>query len=199
MNHRRELSTRIGLSAGIALLTLSVAGAGLLLTGIAGCGSDDKTETVTADERGARSPGDPLEVGDLAPDFRLERLDGSPLQLSDLRGKAVLIDFWATWCPPCRVAMPDLIQLSRDHADSLVVVGIALDQQGRQVVEPFVEKFGVTFEVVLYDDKVVTDYGNIRSIPTTFLVDPQGRVVGKWVGLASKENYEEAIRVALRG
>jgi cytochrome c biogenesis protein CcmG/thiol:disulfide interchange protein DsbE len=141
----------------------------------------------------------PLDIGDSAPDFQLARLDGSLLRLSELRGKAVLVDFWATWCGPCRQSMPHLQQLSEEYADRLVIVGIAMDRQGKKVVAPFVDKQGITFEIVLPDTKVSADYGGIKYLPTTFLVDPAGRITAKWVGLVGKEAYKKAIHEALVG
>jgi cytochrome c biogenesis protein CcmG/thiol:disulfide interchange protein DsbE len=164
----------------------------LLLALLAGCGSDDDSGEAAVHQEGTTTG-----VGDTAPDFKLARLDGSLLQLSDLRGKAVLVDFWATWCPPCRAALPHLKELDEQYGDQLVVVGIALDREGRRVVEPFVQKHDISFEVVLPDDKVVDAFGGITSIPTSFLIDPGGRIVGKWVGLTPKGVYEGAITQAL--
>lgn len=162
---------------------------------VAGCGS--KNEGTESEQPGSARSAASLGIGDPAPDFRLQRLDGTPLQLSDLRGKAVLIDFWATWCPPCRFALPHLQELNADFGDRLVVVGIALDREGKQVVEPFVAKNGIDFEIVLPDAHVIDAYGGISSIPTSFLVDPAGRIAGKWIGLTSKATLANAVSAAL--
>jgi cytochrome c biogenesis protein CcmG/thiol:disulfide interchange protein DsbE len=151
-------------------------------------GTDDASEATVA--TGGK-------VGNAAPGFALARLDGSTLDLAELRGKTVLLDFWATWCPPCRMAMPHLQALSQEYADQLVVVGIAMDQGGAGVVGPFVTKEQLSFEVVIMDANVIRDYGGISSIPTTFLIDPQGRIVNKWIGYQNKAVYEGAIKKVL--
>jgi len=165
---------------------------------LVGCGGDDTSRDQEAiDQATGKSVGG--DVGDLAPSFQLLRLDGSKLALGDLRGKAVLVDFWATWCPPCRMALPHLQELSAQYSEQLVIVGIALDQGGARVVAPFVEREGVTFEIVLPDanNQVARDFGGIASIPTSFLVDPEGRIAAKWIGYKTKAEYEGAIRRVL--
>lgn len=166
----------------------------LLLVGalFAACGSNDtgtaqQNQTTVAPAAGAR-------VGAEVPDFQLQRLDGSTLTLSELRGKAVMIDFWDTWCPPCRAAMPHLQEISEEYANDLVIVGVAFGRQGRDAVAKFVQDNGLTFEFVLANQKVLTDFGGLPSIPTTFLVDRDGKVVRKWVGGQSKQAYEAAVQ-----
>ena len=162
----------------------------LLLIALSGCSGN-------TDEQPAAGASTGAVVGGSVPDFELKRLDGSTLQLSSLRGKAVLIDFWDTWCPPCVAAMPHLQEISTQHAGDLVVVGIAFGRQGPDAVDKFVRSKGLTFEFVLADEKVIDAFGDLQSIPTTFLVDAQGRVTNKWVGGQSKSVYESAVRAAL--
>ncbi len=162
---------------------------------IAGCGdqASDQANGRTDGQADAPAPAG-ARIGAEVPDFRLERLDGSALQLSDLRGKAVIIDFWDTWCPPCRAAMPHLQEISETYKDDLVVVGVAFGRQGKAAVQKFVTEQGLTFEFVLADQNVVNDFGGLQSIPTTFLVDRQGKVTHKWVGGQSKAAYESAVQ-----
>lgn len=159
----------------------------------AGCGGEgDANAGAAASGSAAAASAKP------APDFALQTLDGGTVRLSDLRGDVVLVDFWATWCPPCRKALPHLQELHEELGDSgLKVVGIATDQQGAKVVAPFVEENGLTFTVVLTDGKVDRDFGGIRGIPTTFVIDPQGRIVGKFVGYQDKQIYRDAVMSVL--
>jgi len=154
---------------------------------LAGCGSGDQAETV----------GTGGEVGDQAPDFTLKRVaGGEPLTLSSLQGKTVLVDFWDTWCPPCREALPHLQALSQTYAGDLVVVGVALGQEGEEKVKAFTTKHGLTFEMVVWDKDpaLIQAFGGIESIPTTFLIDSDGIIQKKWVGATSKAGYETAIK-----
>lgn len=137
-------------------------------------------------------------AGQTAPDFRLTSLQGEPLRLSDLRGKTVLLDFWDTWCPPCRRALPHLQDLSVQYAADLVVVGVAMGQEGEARVRSFVRERGLTFPVAIAGPQVVQDY-RVQSLPTTILVDRQGTVRMTWVGGYEKADYEAAIRALLQG
>ena len=138
----------------------------------------------------------PGSKGSLAPDFTLKRIAGGNLQLSSLRGKAVIVDFWDTWCPPCIKALPHLQELSETYSDDLVVVGVAMGREGEEKVRAFVKKHGLTFTMVLFDNdpQLISDFGGIQSIPTTFLIDGDGVIREKWVGAFGKAEYERAIR-----
>lgn len=178
------------------LLSLSVS---LLVLGalLAACGSND-SENPSADiQQNAAAQSAGARVGAEVPDFELQRLDGSTLKLSDLRGKAVMIDFWDTWCPPCRAAMPHLQEISEDYAEDLVIVGVAFGRQGKDAVAKFIQDNELTFEFVLANQQVLTDFGGLPSIPTTFLVDRDGQVVKKWVGGQSKQAYESAVQTVV--
>jgi len=169
----------------------------LLVLGTAlttGCGSDSSEQQPTPDVDTKVGGA----VGDQAPRFELPDLDGGTFKLSDHEGKVVLVDFWATWCPPCRAALPHLQELSVEYADEgLVIVGIATDRQGAEIVKPFVTKNGLTFEIVLPADQIDQQFGGIRSIPTTFLVGRDGVVAKKWIGYKDKAIYESAIKSLL--
>jgi len=155
----------------------------------AGCGGGDEAAAdQTAAGAGAAAAEEP------SYDFSLQDLSGNTLRLADLRGEVVVVDFWATWCPPCRKALPHLQELHEEFAGKGVrVVGIATDQQGAAIVAPFVEKNGLTFPIVLTDGKVDRDFGGVRGIPTTFVLDKQGKVVRKFVGYQEKDVYRAAI------
>ena len=128
---------------------------------------------------------------------------GEELQLSDLQGKVVILDFWATWCPPCRKGVPDLIQIQSEY-DQVVVVGISLDAISRggataNDVVPFMEQFGINYPVVKGDMNVTQQYGGIRSIPTSFVIDRRGFIISRHVGLVPIETLREDIEKALAG
>ncbi|MBU8869479.1 MAG: TlpA family protein disulfide reductase [Gemmatimonadales bacterium] len=183
-----------------SLLVLAVSFLTALLL-FSGCGNDkaeekaDSAPKSTSTAAIAQGPG--ARVGGQVPDFNLNLIDGGTLQLSSLRGKAVLLDFWDTWCPPCRAAMPHLEEISTTYQDDLVVVGIAFGRQGQEAVVKFVKDYGLTFEFVMADEKIATDFGGLQSIPTTFLVDENGIIVKKWVGGQSKAAYEDAVKAVL--
>lgn len=134
-----------------------------------------------------------------AADFTLKTLDGKNVKLSDYRGKIVIIDFWATWCPPCRKGIPDLISLQEEYKKDLVVIGISLDQQNTiKDLKPFIENYKINYPVVLGDEKVVKDYGGISAIPTSFIIDQKGNIVDKHIGLVPKTVYSDKIKSLLK-
>ncbi len=133
-----------------------------------------------------------------APDFELPLLEGGTLRLSDYRGSIVLLDFWATWCPPCRMAIPHLIKLYDSlKTEGVVVIGIALDQTGSAGVQKFVDQFQITYPIVMGDAKVVADYGNFTNIPVSFLIDQYGRITERYVGFRPRQVYGDDIRAIL--
>lgn len=130
-----------------------------------------------------------------APDFSLPDLKGKKVKLSDFRGKVVILDFFATWCPPCRAEIPHFVALYKQHKDrGLVIIGVSLDQGGVRVVESFVKKYGINYTILMEDQKVVKNYGGIRGIPTTFVIDKQGGIYKKYVGYRDKSVFEKDIQ-----
>jgi thiol-disulfide isomerase/thioredoxin len=119
-----------------------------------------------------------------APDFTAPQLDGSSFQLSAHRGSVLVLNFWATWCPPCREEIPDLIALQRDLGDrGLLVVGISLDEEGPTVVAPFAQNFKINYPVVLGNEAIADAYGGVFALPTTVVVDRLGRIRYQVLGL----------------
>lgn len=113
-----------------------------------------------------------------APGFTVQAPDGAPVTLADFEGRYVLLNFWATWCPPCVKEMPTLERLAREMADApFTVLAVSLDEEGAAKVVPFVERVGVTFPVALDPQSKVADAYGAYDLPSTFLIDPQGRVV----------------------
>ena len=128
---------------------------------------------------------------------------GDELTLTKYQGKVVVLDFWATWCPPCRKGIPDLIQLQNEY-DQVVVIGISLDAVTRggatmNDVVPFMKKMGINYPIVKGDMNVIQQYGGVQSIPTSFIIDRRGFVIARHIGLAPLETYKEEIEKALAG
>ena len=133
-----------------------------------------------------------------APDFDLATLDGRRVKLSDFRGKAVLLNFWATWCPPCKIEMPWFEDLQKQYGkDGLVVLGVAMDDTEAPKIAEFAHEMGVNYQVLLGTDQVSDDYGNVQYLPTTFYVDRNGIIVDKAAGLFSREEIENDIKKIL--
>jgi thiol-disulfide isomerase/thioredoxin len=132
--------------------------------------------------------------GDKAPEFALSTLDGKVIRLSDYVGKIVIVDFWATWCGPCRMAIPELVELQNEYKNDLVIIGISLDQPNTQRnLKPFIESYGINYPIVLGTIEVVEAYGNIRGIPTSFIVNQDGEIVNKFTGYVPKSYYTSDI------
>lgn len=125
-----------------------------------------------------------------APDFTLTNLDGESLDTGDLRGKNVLINFWATWCGPCRQEMPMLETASEEHASELVVLAVNIGEEPWRVKQ-FMHDLGLNFEVLMDENNQVQDLFRVRAYPTTYLIDTQGVVRAQHVGLLSETQLEK--------
>lgn len=146
-------------------------------------------------EAGARDQADL--VGRAAPDFALTELKGGTVRLSDFKGKVVLLDFWATWCAPCRREVPGFIRLQRQYADrGFTVLGIALDEEGAAVVKPLAQRLGINYPVVIGTQQVAADYAGIQALPTAFLIARDGKILGAFVGARDESEFDKVIRQA---
>src|SRR5882762_3622001 len=134
---------------------------------------------------------------DPAPDFRLTGLDGKPVTLANSRGKVILLNFWATWCGPCRAEIPDLVGLQNKYKDRLQILGLVVDDDDGGAIKGFVEEFGVNYPVAIASNEIRFQYGGIAALPTSFVLDAEGRIVQKHEGLRDPILYETEIRALL--
>lgn len=134
-----------------------------------------------------------------APDFELPDLNGNRVRLSDYAGQVVVLDFWATWCPPCQEEIPHFNELQKEYgSQGFQIIGIALDHAGARVVRPFAQKFRMNYIVLAGDSsKIIEDYGGLVGVPTTFVLDRKGYVVKTYIGYVEKEEIENLIQKLL--
>lgn len=143
----------------------------------------------------ACQPSGAIDNSTKAPSFELFDLNGETFSSDSLKGKVVLLNFWRTNCPPCRLEVPDFQELYEKYKDQgFEIVGVSLDREGPAVVEPFARSFGVTYTMVFPDRQILEDYGPIRYIPTTFIIDRKGNISEQFVGYRDKATFEKAIK-----
>lgn len=134
-----------------------------------------------------------------APNFVLKSSDGKTVELKKLTGKVVVVNFWATWCGPCRAEIPGMIEVYKQYkSKGLEIVGVSLDQQGWDQVRPFIEKLKVPYPIVVGDSKLADAYGGIDAIPVTFFIDKKGNIVERHLGYFSKSEFEAIVRKMLQ-
>jgi thiol-disulfide isomerase/thioredoxin len=178
---RNKMRNKISLySLIIVLLSFSL---------IIACGdaksNNDTTETATSKVDNSKN-------------FSLTLLNGKSLTLADLKGKAVILDVWDTWCPPCKAEIPHFISLYNDYKDKgLVIVGIAGARDGKEAVEKFINDYGVNYLNTLLTPEFNQTYGPIQGIPTTFVLDKNGNIYKKYVGFKDRSIFENDIKTIL--
>ncbi len=136
--------------------------------------------------------------GKSAPAFALEALDGRTVRLADFHGKAVLLNFWATWCQPCKIEMPWFEEMQRQYGpQGLQVVGIAMDDASKEDIEKFARDMGVNYPILLGKESVGDAYGGVQFLPSTFFIDREGKIVDRIFGLRSRSEIEDDIKLSL--
>ena len=131
----------------------------------------------------------------LAPEFTLPDLDGRQVSLASLRGKPVVVDFWATWCTPCEFQIPVLNALQERLGDRVAVLGVAVDAGGREAVAPFAEEHGIHYRVLLGDETLAQRFGAL-GFPTLYVIRGDGRIGSTHVGLVDPEELDAAVEAA---
>ena len=168
-------------------LSLRVSGACVFALTLIACGAqlEKKAEATSA-------KGDPNLKP--APEFSLKDSDGRTVKLADFKGKVVLLNFWATWCGPCKIEIPWFAEFEQKYKDrGFAIIGVAMDDEGWEVVKPYVAKSKINYRIVIGNDDVAASYGGVDSLPTTMIIDQDGRITSTHVGLVSKSNYEDEI------
>jgi thiol-disulfide isomerase/thioredoxin len=170
----------------LALVVVAVIAAGMLFFGFH-----------MARRPGPKAPG-LLGATTPAPDFTLESLDGKNTRLSDFRGKAVLLNFWATWCGPCKIEMPWFVDLQKEYGpQGLQIVGVAMDDSSKEDIAKFAQEMGVNYPVLLGKEAVGDEYGGVPALPESFFIGRDGKIVDKIIGLKGKGEIEDSIKKAL--
>lgn len=176
----------------------------LLISLIVGCGAEKSDQQ--------RGPTKPLERLDpysaalyparqkaVANDFTMSLMNGESFQLSNQKGKVVLMNIWATWCAPCHDETPDFVDLYNKYKeDGLVVLGVSIDEQGGSVVKPFMEKYSVNYPMVIDDGTIMDKYGPTMGIPTSYIIDKQGNLRYFSVGALTKKELEPRLQELLK-
>ena len=134
---------------------------------------------------------------DAAPEFAVKGVDGGTVNLAAARGKVVLLNFWATWCGPCRMEVPDLVELQKKYQDRLQVIGLVIDDVDEDAVRKFAKRYSINYPVAMATDEMRFQFGGVPALPTSFIIDAQGRVVQKHIGLRDPELYEMEVRALL--
>ena len=133
-----------------------------------------------------------------APDFELKSLDGRTVKLSDFHGKVVVLNFWATWCAPCRVETPWLVDFYRQYKEQgLEVVGVSMDDGNQEHVADFAKEMGINYTILMGNHAVGDAYGGLRFLPQTFFIGRDGKIIKHSFGIKSKSDFEEAIKESL--
>ena len=133
-----------------------------------------------------------------APSFTLTDSLGKEVKLSDFKGKVVLLNFWATWCGPCKVEIPWFIEFQQSYKDrGLVVLGVSFDDDGWKSVKPYIEEKKINYRIAIGDELTAQKYGGVESLPTTFMLDQDGRIASTHIGLVSKSDYKSEIETLL--
>ncbi len=148
-----------------------------------------KTKIKKSSESVRNEPTKTEPVSTIAYDFELSDINGKKIKLSDFKDKVVILNFWATWCPPCRAEIPSFVELYKKYKnEGLSIIGVAIDNETK--VKNFVKEFKINYPVLLADEITIQKYGGIRGIPTTFIIDKNGNIIKNYIGYRPKETFE---------
>lgn len=129
-----------------------------------------------------------------APNFSLKDADGNAVNLADYRGKVVLVNFWATWCGPCEAEIPWFIEFEKKYKDQgFAVLGVSMDDDGWKSVRPYIASHKINYRIMIGSEVVSQQFGEIESLPTSFVLDREGRIASNHVGLVDKVDYQNEI------
>ena len=171
----------------MALPTTRTLAAALLTAAVlvCSCSNTERVRTAAPKAVGNRKP---------APPFTLKDSEGKTVSLEDYKGKVVLLNFWATWCGPCKIEIPWFVAFEQKYKEKgFSVVGVSMDEEGWNTVKPFLAEEKINYRVLLGNDSVGTLYGGVDSLPTTFVIDREGQIAATHIGLVSKSDYENEI------
>jgi thiol-disulfide isomerase/thioredoxin len=193
----------------IFILAVTAGLAGLAIGLAAGrAGEPGRANSISPSARSAMKPGSSVQSDEPrivrfagnpqpVPAFLVNDLDGNPVSTAAWKGKVVFINFWATWCPPCRAEIPVLIDLANRYKDRLQIVGVSLDDSGPEDVKKFVKDAGINYPVIMANRAIMAEYGGVPALPTLFVVNAEGNIVQKHEGLYAPALYETEVRLLL--
>jgi len=164
---------------------------------IASCSNSGNRQSKQSSNASSAAPGETADNGQKlknAPDFTLTNRNGNPFTLSEHEGKVVVLNIWATWCPPCREEIPDFMEIQKEMGNNVLFVGASVDKEGWQVVRPFAKKYDINYPIVVDDGTIRQKYGPFRGIPTTFIINKKGKVEYVAPGMIQKQKLQPILK-----
>lgn len=135
-----------------------------------------------------------------APSWSLKDLEGRTVSSTNFQGRVILVNFWATWCPPCRQEIPDFVKFTQEHdTNRVVILGLSVDEAGAKVVKPFAESFKINYPILMADQNVVDAFGGVAGYPTTFVIDAKGELVSRHLGMFSETDFKRYVLPLVEG
>jgi len=182
----------------IIILPILAVGAMIFISACSSSSNNQSQQTANASVSSSSAPGETADNGQKlknAPDFTLKNEAGEAFTLSEHEGKVVVLNIWATWCPPCRKEIPDFIDIQKEmRDDDVLFVGVSVDKEGWEVVRPFAKKYEINYPIVVDDGTVRQKYGPFRGIPTTFIINKIGKVEYVAPGMIRKQKLQPILK-----